>query len=744
MKISKKALYNIFTILLFYYIGIAIYSNSLFASFQFDDELNIWKNPVIINFSGIKPLFLFWPTRFITYLTVAFNYNIGKLDVFGYHLFNILVHIGASLLVWQLLRLTFETFAMKDKEISKHSGIISILGGLIFLTHPLQTQAVTYIIQRATSLAAFFYLASLTLYVKSRLTEKRHSRTYYFLSLACAVLAMFSKEMAVTLPFAILLYEHCFLKQEKPPGARRISPFFFISLVIPLTMFITHSVDFIHMRKITEPIPNIPPWNYLITQFKVLVIYLRLLFIPLNQNLDYNYPIVLTIFQAPVLLSLLLLTLIIFFAFKIYKKYRLVSFGIFLWFLTLIPESSLLPIRDVIFEHRLYLPMSGFSIFLVFSVFYFFKDKDLKVAVAILLAAIVCFSVLTYRRNFVWRNELTLWEDTMRKSPHNPRAYKGKGFYFDKIGNYDQALDNYNKALELYPGYDEVYYNRGIVYGMKADYKKAIEDFSKAIDLNPKYAEAYCNRGLAYFYLGEFDKAIAEFDKAIEVRPNYALAYYSRGNIYLNNKQDIDKALADYNKSIQFKSDYADAYHNRGFIYFKQGDFDKAIADYNKAIQLNHSSADAYNNRGFAYYQKGDYQKAIPDFTKAIQINPKYSTAYHNRGISYGMAGEFSLAIEDLSKAISLNPLYSTAYHNRGLAFANKNDYDLAIADYNIAINIDPKYTLAYANRATAYFYKKEYKKTWFDVLKAQELGYKFEPDFLETLKKESSGKKEN
>ena len=150
-------------------LGTLIYSNTFFSSFHFDDIASIVENFAIRHILNLQAIWNFWPTRFITYLSVALNYHFHQLNVLGYHLFNLTVHLGSAILVWWFMLLTFSTPVMKDEKIAKHANLIALFASLVFLTHPIQTQAVTYIIQRATSLATLFYLASLCFYVKSRL-----------------------------------------------------------------------------------------------------------------------------------------------------------------------------------------------------------------------------------------------------------------------------------------------------------------------------------------------------------------------------------------------------------------------------------------------------------------------------------------------------------------------------------------------------------------------------------------------
>ena len=660
-------------------LGIIIYSNTFHSSFHFDDGSFIAGDPGIRNPTHLRVIWSFWPTRFIAYLSLAFNWHLSQSNVFGYHLFNLMVHLGVAILSWWLTLLTFSTPAIKNQKISHPANLIALFVGLIFLAHPIQTQAVTYIIQRATSLTTLFYLAALCLYVKFRLLEQEKitslalGKFYYLGSLVSAVLAMFTKEIAITLPLAVLLYELCFLKTQKSFNWRQFLPFLFILFIIPLTMFLTKSVNFIDMRRASESVPGISPWHYLLTQFRVIVTYLRLLFLPLKQNLDYDYPIAKSLLQLPVLASFFLLLLLLFTAIRLFSKYRLISFSIFWFFLTLLPESSIIPINDLIFEHRLYLPMFGFSLFLVSTLYYLIGNKRLKLMLTLLCIIVACYSILTFKRNLVWKDELTLWNDTIRKSPQKARPYHNRGNAYKEKGKFDRALSDYNKAL--------------------------------AID--PDLAITYANRGITHQNKGNFNQAISDFNKALALDSDLALAYNSRGVIY-KSRGNLDLALTDYNKAIAKDPNLASAYVNRGNVYQIKGNLNLALSDYNKAIAIDPDLSSAYNNRGNIYQEKGDIAKAIADFDKVIAGDPNLASAHLNRAIAYQKIGNLDLALSGCSKAIQISPNYAKAFHNRGVI----------------------------------YLLRREYNKSWEDLHKAEALGYKINPRFLEELKKTTGREK--
>jgi tetratricopeptide (TPR) repeat protein len=476
--------YSLCIILALLVLGYIIYSHTFLYPFQFDDTLSITENPGIRHLYNLQAIWGFYPTRFITYLSLAFNYHFGGLNVLGYHIFNLTVHLGCALLVFWLSFLTFLTPFMKTQKISRQAKLIAFFTALVFLTHPIQTQGVTYIIQRAASLATLFYLAAISLYVKSRLLEASRRRSiYYAVSLIAAIIAMFTKEIAFTLPLMICLYELSFFKAKESFNFRRVIPFLLCLSIIPLTMFLTKSTNIGEMQREAAAASDIPSWNYLLTQFKVMVTYIRLLFLPFNQNLDYDYPVANTLLDLSVLASLFFLAAILIFAKKLFRNYRLVSFGILWFFIALLVESSVMPIKDVIFEHRLYLPMFGYSIFLTSSLYYLFEKKALKLMVIALLIITSGYAILTYRRNFIWKDALILWNDVAHKSPNKTMPYYNRGLAYAKQRSFDQAISDFTKAIEIYPNYAEAYYNRGIAYYGRAEYDLAWADVHKAEEL---------------------------------------------------------------------------------------------------------------------------------------------------------------------------------------------------------------------------------------------------------------------
>ncbi len=707
-QVNKNRYSDVLGLAIIILLGIIIYSNSFNCSFHFDDLFRIVDNTSIRNLADVKAWWNFDPNRPIGIFTFALNYHFNQLDVRYWHLVNLVIHLINACLVWWLTFLIFSSPALKDNPIIRQKKVIAFFTALLFVSHPLATQSVTYIVQRLASMVTLFYLLSLALYVKARLSNKGNIVKFLLFagSLVSAVLALLTKENAFTLPFAIVLFEIFFLQTKKLSLNFKdyriillMAAFLSLIIIIPLKFSLS----------IFKPIPSgelnaypITSFNYLFTQFSVIVKYIQLLFLPINQNLDYDFPISNNFFGIRTLLSFLLLLSLIILAMFLFKRYRIFSFGIFWFFLTLSIESSFIPITDVIFEHRTYLPSFGFFLILSSGIYVLLWNKYKYIAISILVIIIGSNSFLTYERNKVWKDDLTLWSDVVSKSPNKARSILNLGVAYVNLGQWDKAIAEYSRIIEIDPKYRDAYYNRGVAYVNLGQWDKAIPDYSRTIELDPKNINAYSNRGNVYGNLGQWDKAIADYSKAVGIDPNYPLAWYNRGVIYGNLGQ-WDKAIADYSRAIGIDPKYTNAYYNRGTVYGNLGQWDKAIADYSIAIGIDPEYTNAYSNRGNVYGSLGKWDKAIDDYSKAIGIDPKNKEVYSNRGNGYGNLGKWDKAIDDYSKAIGIDPKFKDAYYNRGVTYGNLGQWDKAIADYSRVIEIDPKYTKAYYNRDVAY-----------------------------------------
>jgi tetratricopeptide (TPR) repeat protein len=270
-------------------------------------------------------------------------------------------------------------------------------------------------------------------------------------------------------------------------------------------------------------------------------------------------------------------------------------------------------------------------------------------------------------------------------------------------GDYDQAVDDCTRAIELLPDLGEAYYKRGFVYTHYLDeYEKAIADYDRAIKLEPENKAAYANKGCALRELGRYDEALAALDQAIQLDPEYAWAYRVRGYVY-SEREEYERAIEDYVKAIELDPGDAWAYANKGHALGELGRYDEALAALDQAIQLKPEYAWAYRVRGYVYSEREEYERAIEDYVKAIELDPGDAWAYAHKGHALGELGRYDEALAALDQAIQLKPEYAWAYHARGYVYAEREEYERAIEEYDKAIELDAELADAYFDRGLAY-----------------------------------------
>ena len=346
-----------------------IYSNSFDCSFHFDDQHAIVENYAIHRFD-LKEIFSS-SNRPVLDITLAVNYYFGKLNVFGYHFVNLLLHISNGIMLYFILFQTADLPSVKEKY-GQRAYRIALYAALIFIAHPIQTQAVTYIISRSSVLATTFYLLTILLFIQAfqKSSKLMALRSLLFAgAFLASCLAMGTKQIAATLPLTLLIYDFYFisdanLKMLKEHYKVHIAMFSTMAVTIYLSASgLQKFVSFDYAKGVQMPFSeSVTSFQYFMTQLHVIPYYIKLLFVPTNLNLDYDWPITRSI-DLPTVMFFILLVAIVVFAVWVYRRARLLSFGIIWFFVTLSVTSSFVVIYDVIFEHRLYLPSIGFAIF---------------------------------------------------------------------------------------------------------------------------------------------------------------------------------------------------------------------------------------------------------------------------------------------------------------------------------------------------------------------------------------------
>jgi Tfp pilus assembly protein PilF len=629
---------NFLTILVSLFLIIAataiVYSNSLNGPFLFDDYHNIIGNKHMqvtdLSFESLKKAAVEDPSkyRWAPKVSFALNYYFAdkqttgyhsdtplagasstEPDVWGYHLLNLLVHIAAALSLYFLFRVTIGIHFPKDNF--RFGNEVVLLAALIWAVHPVQTNGVSYVVQRMTSMAALFFISSLLFYVLGRrwrngLTGKS---IYFLLSFLCGFLAIFSKENGAILPFMILGYEYYFLGGLQLTFRNKKNLIILAGaalMVIAIGWIYLGGNPFARMLGGYE-VRDFTMSERLLTQPRVLMQYLSLLVLPLPSrlNLAYDFPVSTFVFTPPAtFFAILGVAALVLFMFFIFKRNRLLSFALF-WFLAnLAIESSFIPL-EIIFEHRMYLPSAFLLLTLVTGLYRLLSFRHVKVARAGLLFIVVSLMVFTWQRNETWSSRENVWADVAQKAPNLTRGHLGLFVAYKAQNRNAEALESIKKAVEVGPGEFRPSYNLANYYFEHKQYKEALLVLNGMLKKkNLGTPQVYQLRGAVYKELKNYEMAISNARKALAVDPEHVDAFLLLGESYFRLSK-FEQALKYYEKAREILPDTAGVYFNLGTVYYNLGKYDRAIVNYRRSLDLRPGNADAHYNLGMIYGAKG-------------------------------------------------------------------------------------------------------------------------------------------
>ena len=602
----RKIIWSTFALLILSGIIIAIYANTFGSPFVFDDNVNIVFNESIrlqeINWQSIKSMTALNPNkwRFIPNLSFGLNYYAGGFNVFGFHLVNIVIHI-ATAFVFYLLSLTTLKLSQEFQGSNK-TREIAIAAALLWAVHPLQTNAVTYIVQRMTSMSTLFCMICLYSYARGRLARNARAKAWLFVAaVLSASMALLSKESSAMLPFMILGYEFFFLHQPQyrvRHNNRSLAGIVLMLILFTLICWLYLDTNLARLLRDYSSM-NFTLGQRLLTETRVVLHYLSLLFLPLPSrlNLIYDFPLSTGLMAPPqTMLAILVIGSLALLIFFLFKRYRLASFALFWLLLNLSIESSIIPM-DIIFEHRMYMP--AMFLMLAATTWCYKKASNSSIVRAAILTAVVVLSLFTWQRNNVWQSEISIWSDIVDKAPGSMRNNLNLGNVLTQAKKYQEA---------------EFYLQKGIAIGQNDKSGSYSEAFTRQY-----LSRGHENLGYVYYYLHDYPRAIEEIELAFNIDPGRADLLETLGVYYA--KMNNHQTAYDYFQKAALKgSESPDFYNNWAVSTFQLGRIDQAISLLKFSIKLDPEDPESHYNLGIAYSAKGMLDKAQEEMALAIRL----------------------------------------------------------------------------------------------------------------------------
>jgi tetratricopeptide (TPR) repeat protein len=623
------------------------YSNTFDVPWHFDDYNNILTNPKVHaqypHLSTVtEPIVSFFEKghlrRPLAMTTFAANWYLGKDDPFGYHVVNLAIHIFTAYFLFLTLLVLFKTPRLDGLYSLQQVIFVSLLAAALWAVNPIQVQAITYIVQRLASMCGMFYILSIYLYVKARLSRiiSKTSVLLYAASCLSFLAAFFTKENAALLPVTLLLIEATFFQDL---GRKKVRlTFLGIALVLGIVTVIGGAIIFFNgnpLAVLNYEVRLFTPLERLLTQPRILLFYLTLIFYPAPNRLSLVHDIeISTSFFHPwmTLPSIIFVFALAGYAIYKLKKWPILSFAVLFFFLNHVIESSIIPL-ELIFEHRNYLP----AMFIFWPVaaglerlMGFYRSKNSIVyygLVAFVPLLLVGLGTGTYVRNIDWSSPKYLWEDAMRKAPLSSRPKHNLAWsHYQRIGDWETALVLYQRALE--------------------DQKTNVE----------QEPMIWNNIAAVYYYRGDIERAAQFWQKSHEssprsVNPRYRLA------LALTKLDQLDEALSKLNPILSEQPRYVPALNLKGVILWKQNRPREALLLFRKCIQLAPRNGRLLINIGASFQSLGNYRKAELFFKEALRRTARARIALLWRVKNQLVTGDTSTIDADLDELLSKAPI---------------------------------------------------------------------------------------
>jgi len=610
---------NIKALVLLCTCGIVVFFATVHSPFLYDDFHTIEDNPYIKDLSnfqnlvGIQNIF----NRSVLLLTFAINNAIGQVDTFGYHLVNITLHLCVGVVLYFL---TSQILSLENPTIQPKLKKLPLVVSLIHLINPINVQAVTYISSRSSVLVTLFFLLSFYLLVRYRKLNDRFKNKWVFLFYPLTVLLLFflglgTKEIIVTLPIIVVLYLWIECPEKK---FRKFIPELAV-ILIPLIIYLLYRyIQYGNILIIrTDPYSHlIDRGLYFLTQIKVVVsYYLVKIFLPINLNFEPDIALVSGVHDWQWILALM--TGIILALGIIFQKSVLLK-GAFLWALvTIIPTSSIIPLKQFATEHRTYLPGIGISMGIGVL---FLRAGYSRLIQPTLVIFLIIYGFLTMHRSLDYRSEIEIWEDTAKKSPYKAIVHNNLGTAYLSMERLKDAQESFEVSSAILPSSPEPYINMGHINARNKEWSKAKLKFDLALKLGSNRSQVFYNSGLMRLKLNKHEESLPFFLEAIKIKNHRPIYYYELGNAFRKLKQH-DLALKAYKKVLELDRTHIEAQNNIGVVFWNLKLLNQAETAFKKALEME-DKVTIHNNLANLYIAQKRFRKAITHLKTVIKKTP--------------------------------------------------------------------------------------------------------------------------
>jgi Flp pilus assembly protein TadD len=634
---------------------VAAYHNSLGVPFVLDDISAIQEN------ASIRRLWPMWSTfspppgttvagRPVANLTLALNFALGGTDPWSYHAVNLVIHFLSGVTLFGIVRRTLRQ-PMLGGRFGRDAAPLAFTVALLWSLHPLQTEAVTYVIQRVESLMGLFYLLTLYLFIRS--VESPASFRWRICAVVACLLGMATKESMVTLPILALLYDRAFVSGTftKAWKARRGLYLALGATWLPLA-FLASSTGWTRGGSAGFSTPIVPA-VYWLTQCEALCRYVWLSLWPHPLVFDYGTYLLRSPGEgaacALVVAALAAATVL---ASRPGGHPALGFLGA--WILLILAPSSVVPVAtQTVAEHRMYLPLAAAVAALVMGVYSIAGGKSWVLLGLLALA----LGTLTCLRNECYRSAVSLWSDTVAKRPDNARAHCSLGMaFYSTPGGLPQAIAEFEAALRIQPEFPDAQNDLGMALEDTPDRAdEAIWHFNEALRMNPNLAQAHYNLGIALARAGRVPEAIGEYEAALRVQPDYAEACNNLGNLLCSTGQPA-AGVQQLEHALRIRPGYAKAHFDLGNALVQLGEASGAVGHYEEALRLQPEFAEAHNNLGMILFRTGHVSEGILHLEEAIRIEPDSPRAHFALGTALLQVGRRDAAISEFETVMKLRP----------------------------------------------------------------------------------------